>query len=60
MISPRQPSLYQINTRVWLTELSRGRGRAAPRRRLLRKCWESDDDSFTNIMNLCADSSAHR
>src|SRR3954465_5138779 len=26
---PRYPSLYQINTRVWLTELSRGLGRAA-------------------------------
>ena len=25
----RYPSLYQINTRVWLTELSRGLGRAA-------------------------------
>lgn len=27
--SPRYPSLYQINTRVWLTELSHGMGRAA-------------------------------
>jgi len=26
---PRYPSLYQINTRVWLTELSRGLGRPA-------------------------------
>jgi glycosidase len=26
---PRYPSLYQINTRVWLTELSRRQGRAA-------------------------------
>src|SRR6188508_963155 len=26
---PRYPSLYQINTRVWLTELSRTLGRAA-------------------------------
>jgi hypothetical protein len=29
MISPRCPSLYQINTRLWLTELSRGLGRSA-------------------------------
>src|SRR5262245_35753199 len=29
MASPRHPSLYQINTSVWLTELSRGIGRAA-------------------------------
>ena len=28
-ISSRCPSLYQINTRVWLTELSRGLGRRA-------------------------------
>ena len=26
---PAQPSLYQINTRVWLTELSRSLGRPA-------------------------------
>jgi glycosidase len=29
MATPRYPSLYQINTRVWLTELSRNLGRAA-------------------------------
>src|SRR5262249_33892079 len=29
MPGPRYPSLYQINTRVWLTELSRGLGRPA-------------------------------
>ena len=29
MGSPRYPSLYQINTRVWLTELSRNLGRPA-------------------------------
>jgi len=29
MKPPRYPSLYQINTRVWLTELSRGLGRRA-------------------------------
>ena len=29
MQSPRYPSLYQINTRVWLTELSRAVGRPA-------------------------------
>ncbi len=29
MPSARYPSLYQVNTRVWLTELSRARGRAA-------------------------------
>ncbi len=29
MAMPRYPSLYQINTRVWLTELSRGLGRPA-------------------------------
>lgn len=29
MRSPRYPSLYQINTRVWLTELSRASGRPA-------------------------------
>jgi glycosidase len=29
MTSVRYPALYQINTRVWLTELSRGLGRAA-------------------------------
>lgn len=29
MSSPRYPSLYQINTRVWLTELSRTLGRRA-------------------------------
>jgi Alpha amylase, catalytic domain len=28
-MSPRYPSLYQINTRVWLTELSRKLGRPA-------------------------------
>jgi hypothetical protein len=26
---PRSPSLYQINTRVWLTELSQSLGRPA-------------------------------
>ncbi len=30
MPSPRYPSLYQINTRVWLTELSRTLGRPRP------------------------------
>lgn len=29
MAAPRYPSLYQINTRVWLTELSRSLGRRA-------------------------------
>ena len=29
MSTPRYPSLYQINTRVWLTELSRNLGRPA-------------------------------
>src|SRR6476619_5914826 len=29
MSTPRYPSLYQINTRVWLTELSRTLGRPA-------------------------------
>src|ERR1700722_7569128 len=29
MTSVRYPCLYQINTRVWLTELSRGLGRRA-------------------------------
>jgi glycosidase len=29
MATPRYPSLYQINTRVWLTELSRTLGRSA-------------------------------
>ncbi|MFO0865156.1 MAG: alpha-amylase family glycosyl hydrolase [Gemmataceae bacterium] len=29
MTSPRYPSLYQINTRVWLTELSKSLGRRA-------------------------------
>ena len=29
MSDPRYPSLYQINTRVWLTELSRPLGRRA-------------------------------
>jgi hypothetical protein len=29
MATPRYPSLYQINTRVWLTELSRRLGRTA-------------------------------
>jgi glycosidase len=29
MATPRYPSLYQINTRVWLTELSHALGRAA-------------------------------
>ena len=29
MVSLRYPSLYQVNTRVWLTELSRTLGRAA-------------------------------
>jgi hypothetical protein len=29
MTAPRYPSLYQINTRVWLTELSRSLGRKA-------------------------------
>src|SRR5690349_14401470 len=29
MALPRYPSLYQINTRVWLNELSRTLGRAA-------------------------------
>ncbi len=29
MKQPKYPSLYQINTRVWLTELSRNLGRQA-------------------------------
>ena len=29
MTAPRYPSLYQVNTRVWLTELSRALGRPA-------------------------------
>src|SRR5512137_2831852 len=29
MTNPRYPSLYQINTRVWLTELTRALGRTA-------------------------------
>src|SRR5579862_365371 len=29
MATPRYPSLYQINTRVWLTELSRKLGKSA-------------------------------
>src|SRR5262245_38111132 len=29
MVKPHYPSLYQINTRVWLTELSQAMGRAA-------------------------------
>jgi hypothetical protein len=29
MMTPRYPSLYQLNTRVWLTELSEGLGRRA-------------------------------
>ena len=29
MRKPLYPSLYQINTRVWLTELSRALGRVA-------------------------------
>jgi hypothetical protein len=29
MPAPRYPSLYQINTRVWLTELSRALGKRA-------------------------------
>jgi hypothetical protein len=29
MPSPRYPSLYQVNTRVWPTELSRGLDRLA-------------------------------
>jgi hypothetical protein len=29
MSDPRYPALYQINTRVWLTELSRARARRA-------------------------------
>jgi hypothetical protein len=29
MAAPRYPALYQVNTRVWLTELSRGLGRQA-------------------------------
>jgi hypothetical protein len=29
MTTPHYPSLYQINTRVWLTDLSRRLGRSA-------------------------------
>jgi len=29
MVAPRYPALFQLNTRVWLTELSRSRGRRA-------------------------------
>jgi hypothetical protein len=29
LLDPRYPSLYQINTRVWLTEIARGLGRPA-------------------------------
>ena len=29
MTGPRYPSLYQVNTRVWLTQLSRELGRPA-------------------------------
>jgi hypothetical protein len=42
--TPRYPSLYQINTRVWLTELSRKLGRPAmlgwsPEIELKRSHW---------------------
>jgi hypothetical protein len=29
MTTPRYPSLYQVNTRVWLTDVSRSLGRRA-------------------------------
>ncbi len=32
MKAPRYPLLYQINTRVWLTELSQALGRASSTR----------------------------
>ena len=31
MGTPRYPALYQINTRVWLTDLSRSRWAGQPR-----------------------------
>ena len=39
MPSPRYPSLYQINTRVWLTELSRTLGRTATLTTCLMRRW---------------------
>ena len=39
MPDPGNPSLYQINTRVWLTELSQSLGRAAHARRYSRLRW---------------------
>ena len=40
--SPRYPSLYQVNTRVWLTELSQTLGRCAT----LNDIPDSDLDEF--------------
>ena len=37
MGTPRYPSLYQINTRVWLTELSRMLGRSEPASKPFKK-----------------------
>jgi len=42
MVAPLYPSLYQINTRVWLTDLSRGLGRRAT----LDDIPDSELDSF--------------
>jgi hypothetical protein len=44
MTSPRYPSLYQINTRVWLTELSRRAG----------KCLTLDDIPDVELDSLAA------
>ena len=44
---PRYPSLYQINTRVWLTELSRALGRRGhARRRPGRRAGSPRRDGF--------------
>ena len=40
MVVPRYPSLYQVNIRVWLTELSRTLGRAAALDDLPDAAWE--------------------
>ncbi len=45
MTSPRYPSLYQINTRVWLTELSRTLGRRAT----LDDVPDTDLDRFAKL-----------
>ncbi len=46
MARPRVSSLYQINTRVWLTDLSRKLGRTATWTTFLTLIWTTGRDGI--------------